>query len=139
MNYISKLSINCISYLVVAVTMVTDDTTKVFCALFHDCEDGAIFGRLVCSEILHAFTEEYAANLTNPHRTMKDFAGFNNRIADVIRNSVKPVLVRCKFDTFNFFLSLYNLYICKSHESFNLTLFSFKQYNQIEVYPKYCL
>lgn len=41
----------------VAVTIVMNDVAKVFCALFHDREDGCAFGRLICSEILTAFTQ----------------------------------------------------------------------------------
>ena len=43
-----------------AVTMVRDDGAKVSCALVHDRTDTASFGRLVASEILLAFVEEYA-------------------------------------------------------------------------------
>lgn len=42
---------------IVAVTIVVNDVAKVFCALFHDRDDGCAFGRLICSEILTAFTQ----------------------------------------------------------------------------------
>lgn len=35
----------------VAVTLVGNEQTKVFCALFHDRQDGATFGRLIASEV----------------------------------------------------------------------------------------
>lgn len=35
----------------VAVTLVGNDATNTFCALFHDREDGATFGRLIASEV----------------------------------------------------------------------------------------
>lgn len=35
----------------VSVTLVGNESTKVFCALFHDRQDGATFGRLIASEV----------------------------------------------------------------------------------------
>lgn len=52
-----------ISHLV-AVTIVINDVAKVFCALFHDRDDGCSFGRLICSEILTAFTQVLHLNNT---------------------------------------------------------------------------
>ena len=40
-----------------AITIVRDDVARVFCALFHDRDDGVGFGRLVAGEILSAFIE----------------------------------------------------------------------------------
>lgn len=39
----------------VAVTIVLDEATKVYCALFHDRQDGATFGRLIASEVRFLF------------------------------------------------------------------------------------
>lgn len=36
----------------VAVTLVGNEATKVYVALFHDREDGATFGRLIASEVM---------------------------------------------------------------------------------------
>ena len=44
-----------------AVTLVWDDVARVACALVHDRTDTALFGRLLASEILLAFVEEYGA------------------------------------------------------------------------------
>ena len=55
----------------VAVTLVINDVAKVFCALFHDRDDGCAFGRLICSEILTAFTQ---VTLSPPNF----FNGFRN-------------------------------------------------------------
>mmetsp|Transcript_4997 Transcript_4997/g.7635 ORF Transcript_4997/g.7635 Transcript_4997/m.7635 type:complete len:251 (-) Transcript_4997:201-953(-) len=82
----------------VAITLVTNDVAKVFCALFHDRDDGCAFGRLICSEILNAFTTEYSSDLTNFGLNLKDFHGFHNKIADIIRNSVKPVLYQLQYN-----------------------------------------
>lgn len=78
----------------VAVTIVVNTGAKVFCALFHDRDDGRAFGRLICSELLYAFTQEFSSDLSKDFhgRNLKDFHCFNHKIADVIRNSVKPVL-----------------------------------------------
>ena len=83
----------------VAVTIVVNNGAKVFCALFHDRDDGRAFGRLICSEILYAFTQEFSSDLSKDFhgRNLKDFHGFNYKIADVIRNSVKPVLKLRKY------------------------------------------
>ncbi len=35
----------------VSVTLVGNEATNAFCALFHDREDGATFGRLIASEV----------------------------------------------------------------------------------------
>jgi hypothetical protein len=47
---------------------------------------------------LYAFTQEFSSDLSKDFhgRNLKDFHGFNYKIADVIRNSVKPVLKLCK-------------------------------------------
>ena len=78
-----------------SVTIVCDDAAKTFCALFHDKEDGPAFGRLICSELLSAFTQEYSSSDFGHFGTnLKDFHGFHDKISEVIRNSVKPVLTR---------------------------------------------
>jgi hypothetical protein len=86
----------------VAVTIVVNTGAKVFCALFHDRDDGRAFGRLICSELLYAFTQEFSSDLSKDFhgRNLKDFHGFNYKIADIIRNSVKPVLKLCKWSIY---------------------------------------
>jgi hypothetical protein len=49
----------------VAVTMVKDETVQVCCALFHDCSDGPAFGKLVATQILFAFLEEYSVDFAS--------------------------------------------------------------------------
>ena len=78
----------------VSIAIITDDIAKIFCALFFDREDGVIFGRLICSEILNAFTQEYSSDLTQFGRNLKDFHGFHKKINNIIRLSSKPLLVR---------------------------------------------
>jgi hypothetical protein len=86
------MAVSCIQLGGVSVTIVTNDASKVFCALFHDKEDAGAFGRLICSEILEAFTREYSSDLGS--RNLKDFHGFHDKIPSIIRNAVNPVLIR---------------------------------------------
>jgi hypothetical protein len=86
------MAVSCIQLAGVSVTIVTNDAAKVFCALFHDKEDVGPFGRLICCEILDAFTKEYSTDLGS--RNLKDFLGFHSKILHVIRHSVIPVLTR---------------------------------------------
>ena len=41
----------------ISVAIVANEDAKIVCALFYDREDGALFGRLICGEILKAFTQ----------------------------------------------------------------------------------
>ncbi|CAM9853329.1 unnamed protein product [Phaeothamnion confervicola] len=74
-----------------AVTIAGSEATKVFCALLHDREDGAAFGRLIATEVLNAFVEDYANDLGSGFN-LKDFHGFHQRIAGVIRKSAQPAI-----------------------------------------------
>lgn len=80
-----------------AVTIVRDDAVKLMCALVHDRNDSVSFGRLIASEILSAFIEEYSVDrLRSPlsigGHSLKDFHGFDAKISGVVQNSVQPVL-----------------------------------------------
>ncbi|ETV90711.1 hypothetical protein, variant [Aphanomyces invadans] len=79
-------------YNVVAVTVVTNDHAKVFCAIFLDVSDGPKFGAFIAKEILSAFVDEYAGDLGNIGHNLRDFHGFHYKISEVIRDSVKPIL-----------------------------------------------
>ncbi|KAF0696613.1 Aste57867_12638 [Aphanomyces stellatus] len=76
----------------VAVTIVMNETAKVFCAIFYDLADGPKFGAFIAKEILTAFVDEYAADLGNVGHNLRDFHGFHYKISEVIRESVKPIL-----------------------------------------------
>ena len=45
--------------------------------------------------IVSDMSQEFPSDTTNFGLNLKDFHGFNNKIADVIRNSVRPVLREC--------------------------------------------
>ncbi|RHY23710.1 hypothetical protein DYB32_009083 [Aphanomyces invadans] len=86
-------------YNVVAVTVVTNDHAKVFCAIFLDVSDGPKFGAFIAKEILSAFVDEYAGDLGNIGHNLRDFHGFHYKISEVIRDSVKPILAICSTTT----------------------------------------
>jgi len=76
-----------------AVTLVHDEGVKLLCALVHDRNDSAAFGRLIASEILTAFIDEYSTELRpSGKRDLKDFNGFDGKINGIVRDSVRPVL-----------------------------------------------
>lgn len=78
----------------VSVTMVSNDDAKIVCALFYDREDGIMFGKLICSEILNGFTQEYSSDFTQYGRNLKDFYGFQKKIASIIRSSPKSIILK---------------------------------------------
>ncbi|TMW67953.1 hypothetical protein Poli38472_007625 [Pythium oligandrum] len=76
----------------VAVTIVLDETHKVFCAMFHDTAAGAAFSSFIAKEILDAFITEYGAELGSVGHNLRDFHRFQYRIQNVVRDSAKPIL-----------------------------------------------
>ncbi|OQR97496.1 hypothetical protein THRCLA_06929 [Thraustotheca clavata] len=76
----------------VAVSIVTNENAKVFCAMFYDVADGPKFGAFIATEFLKAFIEEYARDLGNLGHNLRDFHGFHYKISQVIRDSIKPIL-----------------------------------------------
>lgn len=84
-----------------AITMVRDEVARVSCALVHDRNDTASFGRLIACEILLAFVEEYSgdgAPLGGRAQHLKDFHGFGAMIGPVVKQSVRSVLHRLGSD-----------------------------------------
>ena len=84
---------------VVAVTVVTNDKHKVFCALFHDPTDGASFSAFVAQELLAAFIAQHGDELGNVGHNLRDFHRFQYQILTVVRDSVKPVVRKCAYIT----------------------------------------
>lgn len=67
------------------------------CALFHDVTDGAELGRLIATELLDAFREQYGVSLSKigggtPHINLNEFDPFHARIPGIIQGLVTPVL-----------------------------------------------
>jgi hypothetical protein len=78
----------------VSITMVANDDAKVVCALFYDRDHGVLFGRLLCSEILNAFTQEYSMDVTQFGKNLKDFYGFQKKIGNIVRFSPKSIITK---------------------------------------------
>lgn len=78
----------------VSVTMVANEDAKVVCALFYDRDDGVLFGRLICSEILNAFTQDYSYDITQYGKNLKDFYGFQKKISHIVRFSTKTIITK---------------------------------------------
>jgi hypothetical protein len=79
----------------VSVSVMANDDVKVVCVLFYDRDDGVHFGRLICSELLNAFTQEYSCgDLTQFGMNLKDFHGFDKKISHIVRFSTKSVITK---------------------------------------------
>jgi len=76
----------------VGVAISSSATSRVVCVLFHDIIDGQDFGKLITNEILHAFTLAYSGSLGSQIQSPDMFNDFNSKIAEVIRNSARPVI-----------------------------------------------
>jgi len=82
----------------VGVSIVTNGVPSVTCAVFYDIDDGQEFGQLIAQEFLNAFVATYSS--PNEEKIsvtgVQDFTGFNMKISETIRNSVRPVLDNLK-------------------------------------------
>lgn len=87
----------------VAVSISINHRMNVFCALFHDTEDGMSLGKLLSVELLQAFVDKYALDLndrggahgegrTVGHHNLRDFDGFHHQMHHVIQNAIRPIL-----------------------------------------------
>ena len=69
------------------------DGSLVSCAVFHDASDGSSFGRLMCYELWSSFHTMYHHDLQDAKVNSPDlFTEFNGKIAQVIRNTTKPIM-----------------------------------------------
>jgi hypothetical protein len=75
-----------------SIAIVFNDSVKIFCAIFYDREDGKLFGKLICSEILNAFVQDYSSEFALSGLNLRDFKGFHRKMIDVIHYSVRPVI-----------------------------------------------
>ncbi|TYZ60957.1 hypothetical protein PybrP1_011237 [[Pythium] brassicae (nom. inval.)] len=76
----------------VSVTVATNDTHKVFCAMFHDASLRPGFSAFLARELLDAFVLDYRAELGQVGHNLRDFHRFSYRIPGVIRDAIKPIL-----------------------------------------------
>lgn len=99
----------------VALSIVSNERAKIYCALFHDTADvrsglvdvagwmrcgyshagaqGKDFGRLLGRCLLDAFVEQFAGDLSRAGHNLRDFTEFQGRIPQIIRDSV-PLTLR---------------------------------------------
>jgi hypothetical protein len=75
-----------------SIAIVINETAKIFCALFYDKDDGKLFGKLICSEILNAFIQDYSSDFTRLGRNLNDYKGFQKKMENIIYYSVRPVI-----------------------------------------------
>lgn len=75
-----------------AVIMMTNEAKNISCALFYDRSDGKLFGRLICSEILSAFIQDYSTEIPQFGPNLRDFKGFHKKMSTVIYYSIRPVI-----------------------------------------------
>lgn len=76
----------------VAVTIVQNESYKVFCAIFHDTSDGCIFASFIAKELLDSFVSEYGTELSAVGHNLRDFHRFQYKIAMVVRDSTTSIL-----------------------------------------------
>eukprot|EP00736_Rhodelphis_marinus_P008352 Rmarinus@m.22845 len=77
----------------VCVTIVMNEGKTIICALFHDVDDGAEFGRVIASQLLLRFTEFFPREmLTSVSINAANFYSFNSRISQAIRSCIRPIL-----------------------------------------------
>jgi hypothetical protein len=83
-----------IEFSTLALSLVSDPTFKITCAVFTDVSYGSEFTRLLCREILQGFVSSYKTTLQggNLSGSLEVFQTFNVQISEIIRGSVKPVL-----------------------------------------------
>jgi hypothetical protein len=68
--------------------------SKVSVAMAHsdDIQDGKLFGKLLCNEVLHPFVQDYTPKLGQVGRNLKDFQGFSEKLQKDILYSVRPII-----------------------------------------------
>lgn len=78
----------------ISISIVTNEPNNLFCALFYDRSDGKLFGKLICSEILSAFIQNYASDpqFAQTGRNLKDFIGFQRKLQRVVYYAIRPVV-----------------------------------------------
>jgi hypothetical protein len=79
----------------ISIAIVTNEVNNLMCALFYDREDGKLFGKLICSEILGAFIQNYSSDpqfSQTTGRNLKDFLSFQKKLKNVVYYAVRPVI-----------------------------------------------
>jgi hypothetical protein len=69
------------------------EDSRLRCAVFHDPSDGELFGRLVASDLLHAFMDAYAAPLAALTSHNPDlFKSFSARVRPALADLITPFM-----------------------------------------------
>lgn len=76
----------------ISIAISNNESSKIFCCLFYDRNDGKLFGKLICSEVLNAFIQDYSAGLSQLGFNLKDYKGFHKRMLTVIYYAVRPII-----------------------------------------------
>mmetsp|Transcript_3932 Transcript_3932/g.10914 ORF Transcript_3932/g.10914 Transcript_3932/m.10914 type:complete len:257 (+) Transcript_3932:113-883(+) len=78
----------------VAMTLAKDEASELQCVLFHDVEDGSLFGRLVSNQLLCSFLEEFAdIDFSRGIHDTGRFMSFGSKVKDSLRDSVEAILL----------------------------------------------
>lgn len=91
--------VSSIEFTNVLLTIISHEPTKLRCALFTDRDGSRMFGRLLCSEILNSFVQNYPSEMFQQGTNLKDFVGFFHLIPSVIYYSVRPILMKLESTT----------------------------------------
>lgn len=67
------------------------------CVAFHDIHDGELYGRLIASQLLNAFSDDYSERLSSLSLATTDgaedlFKAFNSRVRFALQNVVRPLM-----------------------------------------------
>lgn len=85
----------------IAITVVSQPPTsaqdQLRCVAFHDTDDGELYGRLVATELLHAFVDEHSERLAslsiaNTEGVEDLFKAFNSRVRFAMQGVVRPLM-----------------------------------------------
>jgi hypothetical protein len=99
----TSMNVSYIELTNVSITIVVNEATNIFCALFFDRYDGPIFGKMLCKAILEAFVQDYAYSSEMAHfggRNLKDFHSFQHKIQSIILMTTKQALIRLELHIF---------------------------------------
>jgi hypothetical protein len=87
----------------IAITVISQPLTpaqdQLRCVAFHDTSDGELYGRLIATELLHAFTEEHSERLASLSLANTDgvedlFKAFNSRVRFAMQSVVRPLMLQ---------------------------------------------
>lgn len=87
----------------IAITVVSQPASEsqdaLRCVAFHDPDDGELYGRLIATELLHAFMDEHSERLAslsiaNTEGVEDLFKAFNSRVRFAMQGVVRPLMLQ---------------------------------------------